>query len=168
MYSQQLETLIQSIIADGEISEKERKVLHNRAEAEGIDIDEIDVYVDGLINKSAPQSADPDEDYNIAIFRRFLEADQIFDVYRKSFCFYSNKESKDWEDGNYQVLLFYYKEKRQSKKQLCLAIKVDTNLNSFEVNDLIFTGEGGSIHLIKKEITTVPLKWTNRSLKSLK
>lgn len=49
MYSEQIEQLIKSVIADGVITEKERAVLHKRAAAEGIDEDEIDVYVDGLI-----------------------------------------------------------------------------------------------------------------------
>ena len=49
MYSEQLESLIQSIIADGIITEKERAVLHKKAEAEGVEIDEIDVYVEGLV-----------------------------------------------------------------------------------------------------------------------
>lgn len=62
MYSETLEKLIQSVIADGEISEKERNVLHKKAEAEGIDIDELDVYVDGLIvqqRKAASLSIPP-------------------------------------------------------------------------------------------------------------
>ena len=49
MYSEQLEQLIKSVIADGVITEKERAVLHKRAVAEGIDEDEIDIYVDGLV-----------------------------------------------------------------------------------------------------------------------
>lgn len=49
MYSEQIEQLIKSVIADGVITEKERAVLHKRAAAEGIDEDEIDVYVDGLV-----------------------------------------------------------------------------------------------------------------------
>lgn len=49
MYSETIERLIQSVIADGEISEKERAVLHKKAEAEGIDVDELDVYIDGLV-----------------------------------------------------------------------------------------------------------------------
>jgi hypothetical protein len=49
MYSEQIEQLIKSVIADGVITEKERAVLHKKAAAEGIDEDEIDVYVDGLI-----------------------------------------------------------------------------------------------------------------------
>lgn len=152
MYSQQLETLIQGIIADGEITERERRVLHKRAEAEGIDLDEIDVYVDGLIDKMAPKETVTHEDYNVSIFRRLQEADEIFDVYRKSFCFYPNKESEDWEDGNYQVLLFYHKKKEEHKKQLCLAIKVNTDLNSFKINDIVFTSKNDSVHLLEKSI----------------
>lgn len=63
MYSETLERLIQSVIADGVISEKERNVLHKKAEAEGVDIDEIDVYIDGLIAQqlnTAPKPIDPE------------------------------------------------------------------------------------------------------------
>lgn len=54
MYSEQLEQLIKSVIADGVVTEKERAVLHKKAEAEGVDVDEIDVYVDGLIAQMGP------------------------------------------------------------------------------------------------------------------
>ena len=57
MYSESLEQLIQSVIADGVISEKERAVLHKKAVAEGVDEDEIDVYVDGLLAKTAQATA---------------------------------------------------------------------------------------------------------------
>lgn len=57
MYSEQLEQLIKSVIADGAITDKERSVLHKKAAAEGIDEDEIDVYIDGLIvNATKPAS----------------------------------------------------------------------------------------------------------------
>lgn len=57
MYSEQLEQLIKSVIADGAITDKERSVLHKKAAAEGIDEDEIDVYIDGLIvNSTKPAS----------------------------------------------------------------------------------------------------------------
>ena len=62
MYSEQLEQLIKSVIADGVITEKERAILHKRATAEGIDEDEIDVYVDGLIaqmKSDTSKSKDP-------------------------------------------------------------------------------------------------------------
>lgn len=51
MYSEQLEALVKSIVADGKITEKERSVLHKKAAAEGVDADEIDVYVEGLISQ---------------------------------------------------------------------------------------------------------------------
>lgn len=60
MYSPQIEELINAILADGVITEKERNVLHKRAMAEGIDPDEIDVIVDGRLfemNKSKNQGA---------------------------------------------------------------------------------------------------------------
>lgn len=44
-----LHELIEAIIADGKITDKERRVLHQRAVAEGISIDEIDVLVDGKL-----------------------------------------------------------------------------------------------------------------------
>jgi len=53
MYSEQLEQLIKSVIADGAITKKERSVLHKKAAAEGIDKDEIDVYIDGLVANRA-------------------------------------------------------------------------------------------------------------------
>lgn len=57
MYSEQLEQLIKSVIADGVITEKERAVLHKKAAAEGIDEDEIDVYVDGLVSQKTSQES---------------------------------------------------------------------------------------------------------------
>lgn len=54
MYSEQLEQLIKSVIADGVITEKERAVLHKKAASEGVDEDEIDVYVDGLVAQMKP------------------------------------------------------------------------------------------------------------------
>lgn len=63
MYSEQIEELINAILEDGEISEKERKVLHKRALAEGIDPDEVDVIIDARLarlkkqQQSEPMSA---------------------------------------------------------------------------------------------------------------
>lgn len=50
MYSEELESLIEAIVIDGEITEKERAVLHKRAEAEGVDVDELDIYVDAALS----------------------------------------------------------------------------------------------------------------------
>lgn len=57
MYSEQIEELIKSIIADGVITKKERSVLHKRAAAEGIDEDEIDVYIEGLIAQTKSETS---------------------------------------------------------------------------------------------------------------
>ena len=51
MYSKELEELIEAALADGEITEKERAVLHKRAIAEGVDTDELDVVIDGRLAK---------------------------------------------------------------------------------------------------------------------
>lgn len=53
MYSKELEELISAAIADGVITDKERTVIRNRAEREGVDSDEVDVYIDGLLEKNA-------------------------------------------------------------------------------------------------------------------
>ena len=69
MYSEQLEQLIQSVIADGVVTEKERAVLHKRAAAEGVDEDEIDVYVDGLLAKVEPKEKEPKK-YDLSVFNK--------------------------------------------------------------------------------------------------
>lgn len=51
MYSKELEEIIDAALADGEITEKERAVLHKRAAAEGIDPDELDVVIEGRLAK---------------------------------------------------------------------------------------------------------------------
>ena len=55
MYSEELETLIQNVLADGVITEKERAVLQKKAKLEDIDADEIDVYIDGELEKIRKQ-----------------------------------------------------------------------------------------------------------------
>ncbi|MCQ2192299.1 MAG: zinc ribbon domain-containing protein [Paludibacteraceae bacterium] len=50
MYPEEIETLIKSIIADGMYTDGEQRVLHAKAKQFGIDCDEIDVYVQGLVH----------------------------------------------------------------------------------------------------------------------
>jgi hypothetical protein len=49
MYSEKLETLIKATLVDGNITDKERQVLLNRAKAEGIDLDEFEVILDARL-----------------------------------------------------------------------------------------------------------------------
>lgn len=51
MFSKELEEIIEAVLADGEITDKERAVLHRRAMAEGIDIDEFDIIINGRLVK---------------------------------------------------------------------------------------------------------------------
>lgn len=62
MFSDELEMLIDAAIADGDISEKERAILHKRAQAEGVDVDELDMIVEARIAKIKKAQQEDDED----------------------------------------------------------------------------------------------------------
>jgi len=86
MYSEQLEAIIQSVIADGVITEKERAVLHKKAETEGIDADEIDVYVDGLIaqmKNNGEEVATAIKEHDLALFVKETSSRWYNPVYYK-------------------------------------------------------------------------------------
>lgn len=51
MFSERLEFLIHNAIEDGQITEKERNVIIRRAQAEGEDLDEVDIYIQSLLQK---------------------------------------------------------------------------------------------------------------------
>ena len=58
MYSEALETLIEAVLADGVITDKEWAVLRRRAEAEGVDFDELEVIVEArLVKRNGGQTA---------------------------------------------------------------------------------------------------------------
>lgn len=57
MYDPSLEELIDAVIADGVISDKEYKVVVSKAKALGIDEDEIAVYMEGKLDKLKNQMA---------------------------------------------------------------------------------------------------------------
>lgn len=56
MFSEELEILIDAALADGVITEKERLILHKRAQAEGIDVDELDIIIDSRLVKMSNDS----------------------------------------------------------------------------------------------------------------
>lgn len=55
MFSKELEEVIDAALADGTITDTERRVLHKRAVAEGVDPDELDVVIDGRLAKMKKQ-----------------------------------------------------------------------------------------------------------------
>lgn len=57
MYDQSLEQLIDAVIEDGVITDKERKVIYKKAVILGIDIDEIEVYLEGRLQKAQKEAA---------------------------------------------------------------------------------------------------------------
>lgn len=50
-YSKELEAVIEAALADGVLTDKERAVLHKKAQQEGIDPDELDVVIEGRLAK---------------------------------------------------------------------------------------------------------------------
>lgn len=50
-FSKELEEIIEAALADGMITDKERAVLHRKAQQEGVDPDEVDVVIDGRLAK---------------------------------------------------------------------------------------------------------------------
>lgn len=51
MFSERLEFLIHNAVEDGQVTEKERTVIIRRAQAEGEDLDEVDIYIQSLLQK---------------------------------------------------------------------------------------------------------------------
>lgn len=51
MFSEELNKLIEASLVDGVITEKERAVIHKRAQLEGVDPDEVDMILDAELHK---------------------------------------------------------------------------------------------------------------------
>lgn len=56
MFSKELEEVIDAALADGVITDKERAVLHKRAQVEGVDPDELDIVIDGRLAKAKKET----------------------------------------------------------------------------------------------------------------
>ena len=55
-----MEELIKATLEDGELTEQEKAVLIKRAQKEGIDVDELDVYIQSLLQKRHRSEAEND------------------------------------------------------------------------------------------------------------
>lgn len=55
-----MESLIEATLADGVLTDQEKMVLVKRAEKEGIDLDELDVYIQSLLQKRHQAEAERD------------------------------------------------------------------------------------------------------------
>ena len=69
MYNEQIESLINLALADGELTEKEKQILFKKAESTGIDLDEFEMVLDAklfekqqTVKAAAPSVAAPKSD----------------------------------------------------------------------------------------------------------
>lgn len=69
--SEGLKALIDATLADGKITKKEKKVLFNKAEKEGLDLDEFEVYLDSLTDQIKSKSSGQKES-KILAFGKWL------------------------------------------------------------------------------------------------
>lgn len=53
MFSDELKQLIEAAVTDGKVTQKELKVIARRAKAEGVDMDELEIYIDSCIQKKS-------------------------------------------------------------------------------------------------------------------
>lgn len=60
MFSKEMEELIKATLEDGVITDQEKAVLIKRAQKEGIDVDELDVYIQSLLQKRHRSEAEND------------------------------------------------------------------------------------------------------------
>lgn len=51
MFSKELEDLIKASMQDGVLSEQEKRTIQNRAKAEGVNVDELEIYIQSLLNQ---------------------------------------------------------------------------------------------------------------------
>ena len=139
MYSEQLEQLIQSVIADGVVTEKERAVLHKRAAAEGVDEDEIDVYVDALLAKVEPKEKEPKK-YDLSVFNKVQNNGSWHDTYYLFQKFYKITFSRSTP---VKEMLIAFADVVQSDSdshlgmRLIVLVKCDPNYNDYGWNSNI-------------------------------
>lgn len=51
MFSKEMEALIEATLADGELTDQEKTALVNRAEKEGVDLNELEIYIQSILQK---------------------------------------------------------------------------------------------------------------------
>ena len=73
MFSEELKQLIEAAVTDGKVTEKEMKVITRRAKAEGVDMDELEIYIDSCIQKKSMEGREWNQ-----------VADRLFDYLEKA------------------------------------------------------------------------------------
>lgn len=65
MFSKRLEDLIQAALQDGVLTEQEKEIIMKRAQAEGEDKDEVEMYIQSLIQQQKQQEQNQSADHRI-------------------------------------------------------------------------------------------------------
>lgn len=81
MFSKELEEVIEAALADGVLTDKERAVLHKRAQAEDVDPDELDVVIDGRLAKKKKE-----EDWLRPVPPKTVESNKVGNVMKCPNC----------------------------------------------------------------------------------
>ena len=125
MYSEQLESLIKSGIKAQNVDWEGLYVL---AEDEGVDPEELDTYVDHLIEQAIKENVTIAENYNDAMFNIIYDhfAYTIYYKYKKPYYISLNADAKNSGEKDMQIeMVFYHKASKQHKKQLFLYFSTD-------------------------------------------
>lgn len=83
MFSKEMEDLIKITLQDGVLTDQEKNVLIKRAQKEGIDIDELDVYIQSLLQErqqKQQKEAEAAAKKEMAARKRALAAQDIVDL----------------------------------------------------------------------------------------
>ena len=74
MFSKELENLIQATLEDGVLEENEKAALLKRAQAEGVDSTELQIYINSILQKRQRERAEAEDAKQAEIDRKKKEA----------------------------------------------------------------------------------------------
>ena len=136
MYSQELEDLISVLVETGEVTEKKREIILKRGEAEGIDRDELDLYLDAMIlkNKKKESIQKPETVHSIETLRELLKkAVEEGEAKKAAKSAMKRMFSTDVEDEKCKVLRnFTVPTERDDLLEFTIAVKSDKNNEEYE------------------------------------
>ena len=121
MFSKELDMLIEAAIADGELTEKEREVLHKRAETEGIDVEEFDMILESRLHKhndkieKEKKLSKPSRDPNNSVLKKLQDnINNIVDRYSNEINALNSQELPYYKKNSASDYLIFNSEKEDA------------------------------------------------------
>lgn len=74
MFSKELENLIQATLADGQLEDYEKAALVKRAQAEGVDLTELEIYINSILQRREREANQKKEEKERALNKQKKEA----------------------------------------------------------------------------------------------